>query len=215
MGEADQVAGTERLHRTGRPLTEEEREITISDKKLSLANTNYTVGLESDSRRIGRRGNDDALGEEDAARRIQRQVRRRSVAIKETQSGGHRPTSRDRAGGHSGSVVAQAEEGSRVARKEVGLRQDGGSKYGGGARNRDGETLGEDEAARRIQRTTRRRQRSGRVSSLQQERNGGKDVIGEEVAARRIQSRVRRWNTKGHEKVGGFESETASMYRVR
>ncbi|CAM9700542.1 unnamed protein product, partial [Ectocarpus sp. 12 AP-2014] len=86
--------------------------------------------------------------------------------------------------------------------------QGGGSKCGSGARNRDGEIVGEDEAARRIQRTERRRQRCGRVSSQRQERNGGKDMIGEDVAARRIQSRARRWNTKGHEKLGRSENET-------
>ncbi|CAM9827313.1 unnamed protein product [Ectocarpus sp. 4 AP-2014] len=198
-GEADHVACTGRLHGTSRPLTEEEREASISDKKLGLG-TNHTVGLESDSRRTGRRNRDYALGEEDAARRIQRQVRRRSEARKGTRGGGHRPKSRDWAGGDTGSVVAHGEGGERVSRKEVELGQDEGSKCGRGARNRDGEILGEDEAARRIQRTERRRQGGGRVSSQRQERNGGKDVIGDDVAARRIQSRVRRWNTEGHEK---------------
>lgn len=94
------------------------------------------------------------------------------------------------------------------------LRQDGGSKCGRGARSRDGEPLGEDEAAQRIQRTERRRQGGGRVSPKRQERNGGKDVIGEDVAARRIQSRVRRWNTKGHVKVGGSENDCC-VYDVR
>ncbi|CAB1098684.1 unnamed protein product [Ectocarpus sp. CCAP 1310/34] len=146
------------------------------------------------------RARDHALGEEDAARRIQRQVRRRSVARKGTRGGDHRLKSRDWAGGDTGSVVAHGEEGARVSRKEVKLGQDGSSKCGREARNRDGEILGEDERARRIQGTERRRQGGGRVSSQRQERNGSKDVIGEDVAARRIQSRVRRWNTKGHEK---------------
>ncbi|CAM9554407.1 unnamed protein product [Ectocarpus sp. 12 AP-2014] len=198
-GEVDHVASTGRLHSTSRPLTDEEREAAISDKKFSLA-TNHTVRLESDSRRTGRRSRDYALGEEDAARRIQRQVRRRSMARKGTRGGGHRPKNRDWAGGNTGSVVAHGGEGARVSGKEVELGQDGGLKCGRGARNRDGEILGKDEAARRIQRTERRRQGGGRVSSQRQERNDSKDVIGEDVAARRTQSRVRRWNTKGHEK---------------
>ncbi|CAM9189778.1 unnamed protein product, partial [Ectocarpus sp. 13 AM-2016] len=210
-GEVDHVASTGRLHGTGRPLTEEEREDAISDKKFSLV-TNHTVRLESDSRRTGRRNRDYALGEEDAARRIQRQVRRRSIASKGTRGGGHRPKNRDWAVGDTGSVVVHGEERTKVSRKEVELGQDGGSKCGRGARNRDGGILGEDGAARRIQRTERRRQGGGRVSSQRQEQNGGKDVIGEDVAARLIQSRVRRWNTKGHEKLGGSENETAKHF---
>ncbi len=184
----------------GSVLTKEKREAAVAAKQHSLA-SNHTVDLKSgpDHDELGREKG--ALGEEDAARRIQKQIRRRSPRTRRKEvRRGHRQSSASRNGTEevascSSSAAFDEDNAARVIQRRVKLSRDRNTKAGNitkarssAVRDREKEALAEDEAARRIQ----RRARAGRKNrSAREARNREKEALAEDEAARRIQRRAR------------------------